>query len=380
MKTQKLFKELGWEAATQHLLDNSSIIVKNYDNKIFVLNYNQISSPKLDDYVSECRGLILNHTGSVLGRRWSRFFNYGEMPEVTSNFKFEGSSIFAKADGSTILIWYNPYETRWEISTRGTAFAESGQGFYDSFKEAVLDDGFHVSEEEFQEFCLENLDTNMSYVFEYCSCKNRIVTFYETPQMVLISTIHNETGIEQSYEMDSLDIKTLWSKLSDNVKHIDKFEFDSLDDMVSTAKNLSSLEEGYVAKDINGLRIKIKSDQYVRVHRIKGDAGVTPKTISGLVVENEHEEFLTYFPEYKDMFQPYIDGFHKLIKLIDDVWVNHHGIESQKDFALSIKDYSFKSILFSMRKTEKSFDEIWSEMREEYKSEMLIESMNVQVS
>jgi hypothetical protein len=133
------------------------------------------------------------------------------------------------------------------------------------------------------------------------------------------------------------------------------------------------LDEGFVAKDKNGLRIKIKADLYLKVHKIKGEGQITEKSMCSLIVDNEQEEFLQYFPEYRTMFKPYEDAFAELIREIDNVWVDTHGIENQKEFALEVKDLPYSSILFSMRKTEKSFEDIWSDARLDYKTNLLLE-------
>jgi hypothetical protein len=373
MKVQKLFKEIGWESATKYLADELHINVKNYNDEIFVLNYNQIFSPETDDYVMECRGLILDKNGEVLGRRWRRFFNYGQHPDLTSKFEFEGSEVFEKVDGSTILFWHNPYANRWEISTRGTAFAESEQLWYPTFRQAVLEDGLGVTEEEFQEFMNYYCMETWSFVFEYCSIKNRIVTVYDKPVMYLVSCIENSSGCEQDYVFDKMAVDDFWKDLSPNIQHIKKFDFNSMDEMLATAKNLDDLNEGFVAKDKNGLRIKIKADLYLKVHKIKGEGQITEKSMCSLIVDNEQEEFLQYFPEYRVMFEPYEKAFFELIEEIDRVWLDVHGIENQKEYALKVKDLPYSAILFSMRKTEKSFEDIWLDARLEYKVNLLMD-------
>jgi hypothetical protein len=372
MKVQELFKGKGWQAATFYLASELHMNVKNYNDEIFVLNYNQIFSPETDDYVMECRGLILDKDGEVLGRRWRRFFNYGQQPDITGQFVFEDSEVFEKVDGSTILVWYNPYANRWEISTRGTAFAESEQLWYPTFRQAVLEDGFGVTEERFQEYMNAHWEKHWSYVFEYCSIKNRIVTVYEKPVMYYVSCIRNDDGKEISHGLNEIHIRE-WNELSPNVKLIKKFDFKSMDEMISTAKNLQGLDEGYVAKDKNGLRIKIKADLYLKVHKIKGEGQITEKSMCSLIVDNEQEEFLQYFPEYRVMFEPYEKAFFELIEEIDHVWLDVHGIENQKEYALKVKDLPYSAILFSMRKTDKTFEDIWLDARLDYKVNLLMD-------
>lgn len=376
MKVRRLFKNIGWEAAVEEL-KSVHIIAKVYENHV-VLNYNQIFSPETDRYVMECRGLILDKTGDIACRRWKRFFNYGQQSDITGKFEFEGSEILEKVDGSTIAIWYNKYDNKWEISTRGTAFAESEQLWYPTFRQAVLEDGFGITEDRFQKYFM-SMPTEWTYVFEYCSIKNRIVTLYEEPTMFLVSTISNDTGYENDYRDNSFGVSK-FQALSANIKHIKKYDFDSMSDMVAHAKGLTNLDEGFVARDTNGLRIKIKSEFYVRVHSIRGNGSITPKKILSLVCENEHEEFLSYFSEYKEMFQPYIVEFGNLMVIIGNIWNNTRSIVYQKEFAMAIKNYPYSGILFSMRKTEKSFDEIWTETRLDSKVKLLAQYMNIEVN
>lgn len=46
-----------------------------------ILNYDQINSPKNNDLVRECRGLVLdkNNNWELVARSFSRFFNLGEI-------------------------------------------------------------------------------------------------------------------------------------------------------------------------------------------------------------------------------------------------------------------------------------------------------------
>ena len=151
LKTQQLFKDLGHEKAIAFLKEEPRMIqVKEYDHFV-VLNYNQIFSQEDDPYVMECRSLQLDYQGEVVSRAYPRFFNYGQRPEITGKFVFEGCEVYEKADGSLIRIYWNKFANggfgRWEIATRGTAYAESESPFYKSFRQAVIEDGFKFKDE-----------------------------------------------------------------------------------------------------------------------------------------------------------------------------------------------------------------------------------------
>jgi tRNA splicing ligase len=135
LKVQEYIKNNGVDALSL----NFGIKVKQYDEGLIVLNYDQINSPKSDPVVIECRGLILySDNFEVAARAFDRFFNYGEVPELTKSISFSDCHVYEKADGSLIKIYWCRTTGRWEISTRGTAFAESGNEMLPTFRSGVL--------------------------------------------------------------------------------------------------------------------------------------------------------------------------------------------------------------------------------------------------
>ena len=57
----------------EKLKNEFGIVVKEYPD-LYVLNYDQIESPKLNDIVRECRGLILDKDYNIALRSFDRFF------------------------------------------------------------------------------------------------------------------------------------------------------------------------------------------------------------------------------------------------------------------------------------------------------------------
>ena len=118
----------------EKLKNEFGIIVKEYPD-LYVLNYDQIESPKTHPIVQECRGLILDKNYNIVSRSFDRFFNYGEN-NTGENCNFSKCKIFEKLDGSLINVYY--YNENWNVSTRGTAYAESYVGGYGiTFKKLV---------------------------------------------------------------------------------------------------------------------------------------------------------------------------------------------------------------------------------------------------
>lgn len=370
LNVQRLFFEQGHEDAIRFLSEDLAIKVRDYGD-FFVLDYNQIDSPKTNEYVIECRGLTVDKNGHILAQAFPRFFNWGEAPETTVNFEFSRAKVFEKADGSLIKVYFNKYTGQWEIGTRGTAFAEGQHDFYPTFRDAVLEDGFGVTEDRFQKFFDEYGVCGLTYVFEYTSPKNRVVTRYTKPEMVLLGIAHNITGefdIPQEYD-------TSWmNSFSMNIREVRLYSYADADEMLASTSTLENLEEGYVLYDMeSGVRIKVKSLKYVEVHRIRGEGKPTPKSICTLILENEQDEFLAYFPEFKYLFEPYQDKLKEVHLTLVQAWDAYKDLESQKDFALAVKDLTGSSILFTMRNKKISLHDAWNEAKLSYKLTMLIE-------
>jgi hypothetical protein len=126
---------------------------------------------------------------------------------------------------------------------------------------------------------------------------------------------------------------------------------------MEAVEKLGDLKEGFVVLDRNGVPVcKIKSAAYVAVHHIRGE-GLNPKRISQLVWSGEVSEYLAYFPEDKHVIDPYEEKRLKVIEDIKELWEKNQGIESQKDFALAVKDTPYAGVMFRMRGHEASLEE-----------------------
>lgn len=372
--TSKLFKFKGAVDAVAHLETQYAIKAKVYPN-FTILNYNQIESPKTDPYVIECRSLIIdNHTGEVAGRAFPRFFNLGEAPDLVQGFDFSQARVMEKADGSLIKFWYNKYDERWEISTRGSAFGEAPHAFIESYRKAIIEEVFQTTEEHFQANISDVLKQHSSYVFEYVSPTNRIVTRYTHPQLILTAIIENETGIEHTDPdvlagvANTITFEFERFGLSDFVRPIKFYDLKSADEIVEATKTLDNLEEGFVVLcTVTGKRIKVKSLKYLTVHKIRGEQSPTPKSIAQLIAENEQDEFLAYFPEYQSLFDPYIAKMAEIRSLCEDTFSKYNHISDRKEYALLVKDLFVSSLLFTMKNKNVSFNEAWEAASESYK-------------
>lgn len=357
MKVLDFIKKNGVKTLTEEY----GIVVKEYDD-LLVLNYDQIESPKSEDIVSECRGLILDKQLSVVSRSFDRFFNYGERPETQQHLDFSKAVVYEKMDGSLIKI-YN-HKGFWNISTRGTAFAESGvNGFDLSFKDLVLKALCCEDDADFQEQCNACLDSQFTYIFEVTSVENRVVKRYTGYTLWYLASRHNTSGVYGD-DFEEYQAQMFGALLPE------KYEFSSVEECIETAKHLKDLSEGYVVYQDFVPVCKIKSPAYLAVHAIRGE-GLTPKRIKQLVLINEQDEYLTYFPEDEQFFAPYVVAFDNMKEDLVSVFDNNSDIEDQKEFALVVKDYPYSAVLFQARQKKQNPVHVLHSMPESYKLKVI---------
>ena len=191
MKVQEFVKANGFDALTAEPLN---IKMREYPQfGLYMLNYDQIESPKSDPISMECRSLILNMHGDVVSRSFDRFFNHGECPDFYADFDINRAQVFTKEDGSLIKVYFCHETARWEISTRSQAFAEGEHQLGGTFRDYVLK-AMNLTEDQFQSVMNEEGDKDYTYICEYVGPSNRIVRIYEKDEIVLLAVRHNQTG------------------------------------------------------------------------------------------------------------------------------------------------------------------------------------------
>jgi len=198
-----------------------------------------------------CRGLIADGAGQIVARPFRKFFNLEQLEHdepFRARLRDELYEVFEKVDGCLgVMYWVdgNPY-----LSSRG------------SFTSDVAAEGNKMLNSEPYWSCLSGLDPAYTYLFEIVCPTSRIVVDYGGDyRLVLIGAVHTQTGEE---------------------KHIEQIEWP--DKAARYAYSIASCYqdqpenfEGYVVRFESGYRVKIKTTEYVRLHKIL--TGITERTI-----------------------------------------------------------------------------------------------------
>jgi RNA ligase len=128
-----------------------------------------------------------------------------------------------------------------------------------------------------------------TYLFEIIYPENRIVVDYGgAERLVVLGCYNNETGIEGNIdEMVNVgfEVVTKYNTFGEG--------FDEL------KREISNSKEGYVIRFKNGMRMKIKGDEYVRLHRILTNFSTTD-IWELLMNKGDMDEFLERVPDEFD--------------------------------------------------------------------------------
>ena len=202
-----------------------------------------------DDITLNMRGTVLDHYGNVVARTFPKFFNMEEhKPEEIPNESF---SVFEKMDGS-LGILFN-YGGEWHLATRGSFVSD----------QAIR------GKEILEKYRYFNLIPDCTYLFEIIYPENRIVVSYDYEDLVLLAIIDNKDGYE--YDIHSAEAHMMGLRLSDildtmGFKLVKKY--DGVEDYKQLKSIIDDNAEGFVIRFKSGFRMKIKGEEYVRLHRL----------------------------------------------------------------------------------------------------------------
>lgn len=200
-----------------------------------------------DVFTLMARGLVLDPVaGRVVATPFPKFFNAGEGDQLIPDLPFE---TFEKLDGSLIILYF--HNGTWRTSTKGGF--DSSQAKWAADRLAGTD--------------LSGLDRGATYLAEAIYPENRIVVRYDEAGLVLIGAYRGD-GAEFTYD----EITAVGERLGWRVAR--RFSFAGISELLSLAKTLPPTEEGFVLRFSDGTRLKIKGDEYTRIHRLV--TGLTP--------------------------------------------------------------------------------------------------------
>jgi RNA ligase len=208
-----------------------------------------------------CRGLIVAvpPTGlddaEIVARPFGKFHNLNTeyVPEtLEANLPTDALPLVTKKlDGSMGIVYF--WDNQWWVATRGSFDSEQARWATRWFRDNVGD--WIMAEDD------------ATPVFEVIYSTNRIVVDYDFEGMVLLGVVDNYFGKELSRE------QVEWIAGDNKIKVVEKFS----KSLAECAAENTPNEEGYVLTYSNGVKVKVKFAEYVRLHRVL--TGLNPRAI-----------------------------------------------------------------------------------------------------
>lgn len=205
-----------------------------------------------DNITLTCRGLVTEIKGDsirIIARPFKKFFNIEENRYTpTTNY-----SIWEKMDGSLSILFY--YGKDWIICTKGSFTSDQ------AYKSREI---LHTRYKD----SLSKLDKEKTFLFEIIYPANRIVVDYgQREDLFLLGVIDTHSGEEEDLS-NYCSIHKYEQEIGlTMVKHYNNSlrgsnSYKALKDIVSDN------QEGFIVRFSNGDRIKIKGNEYIRLHKI----------------------------------------------------------------------------------------------------------------
>lgn len=311
-----------------------------------IIKYNMLLSDFTRPEVIEARGSIFRWDVSdaryyCVARALDKFANWQESYAVTADIDWTaGVDVQEKVDGSLCKLWYD--EEEWHLSTNGTINSKKAEcgdsNFYDTF--------FRVLDTTMERFT-ENLDTTVCYWFELVSKDNPIVVQYKDEAVYYLGARSMRTMRE--YPCNEKPF------IAANIRFPKHYTYHSLAECVEAAHQMGDDEEGYVvvARDMrNGsfLRVKVKGDEYLRLHKMRGNGTLTVKRVVEMFMDNSLDDYNAFFPQYRDFVMKVVDVIFDLkLKMSCAYDACKHLLDDRKEYARAAFKYHplVRSFLFS---------------------------------
>jgi hypothetical protein len=324
-----------------------------------------------DEVTLRCRGLITDDkAGEIIVEPFPKFFNYEELiakriSDLSIPSKGDYVYVQEKMDGS-LGILFN-YEGEWIMATRG------------SFTSDQAIKGMEILKRKYPVF-------NRAWLYEYAYLveiiypENRIVVDYGKEKITFLSVVINE-GYSHSKLTDESELHwttarsiMIWNgiKKSDIVKTEQHFNFS--DELYKSLKEKNEAnKEGFVLRFQPGnFRMKIKFEDYIRLHKIMTNLSTTAvweALFKGqnmdTILKDVPDEFYQKIREYENKLNY---EFRALKSEYEDHFESIRRLGTRKLFAqFANTGFKHPKILFGMYDGRNIDETIWKILKPEFK-------------
>ena len=325
----------------------SPLIITEY-NDFVLLRYNLLDTDvefwsKYDEMYRECRSVVLDKKREELVLvPFRKFFNVNEMEETSEKnvramiANAKRVEISDKMDGSMQSVRY--YDNR--IVLAGTRALDPNQSFRVTIGYSLLDSNYHA-------MLMDNPD--YTFIFELICKEDQHVVVYSEEQrgLYLIGMRNVLTGNELTYD------EVIATARQYGVRHTNVFD-KTFDQVIKSLNEKSSDEaEGFVI-NIDGYKVKLKYNDYIKIHHMLSKM-VSTNTIIKCVEDDSWDDVRCKMPEaYRadaDIVANDVKAYIKMMnakidKMFKDVVRNYEKSDDEridrKNFAMYVNKHHKK--------------------------------------
>lgn len=296
---------------------------------------------KWDAITRMCRGLIVDASGTVIGRPFEKFFNPGELDYIPESDDYK---IYEKLDGVLIIVC--TYKDNLIVASRGSFTSP-----YANLAKSLIE-----KNPALLSVC-KTPTTPITFLFELTGPASKIILVYKENKLTLLASIYSNTGKEIDlvlFRKSGIDIVKEWQGKERTIEELRNL-------------NISGIE-GFVLKWSDGFRLKVKFLEYINLHKLI--VGCNEKIVwEWLRDEKDLNELLNKVPEeFKNWVNEISEGLYKkFFKIYDDciTFIGRYNLVTidRKKAALRIIEHGkkYQGVLFNLldNREEEAEKVIW---------------------
>lgn len=277
----------------------------------------------------QCRGLIVHRdTGEIIARPFKKFFNYEEHIQTGLQVPKSIPEVYDKRDGSLGILYWGTDGTPW-IATRGSFMSEQAIWATEFFRKNAGNHSFSRAH---------------TYLFEIIFPANRIVVDYGSYQgLDLLAVINTETGLDAR-------VPSLLPYVNSLGKSAHVLPFTSFEEL--KARNTKNSEGFVLFWRRENLRLKVKFEDYVRLHKIftgLSEIGIWEILASGKEIEQVVAEIPDEMHEWvRDVAGRLYIRFSDIERLATQAEMRIKNLPTRKEQAEIITKSAYPAVTFAM--------------------------------
>lgn len=328
---------------------NTSVSVNiNEEYGLASVKYVNLGVDWTQPHMLDARGLVIDLSGNIIARPYSKFFNYKQLSDYTSlpeeirdlsEWHEDLDYVMDKADGSLVIAY--AYKDELMLSSSGSVLSEHSKLFYQ-----LLNQYPSTTKDRLLE-----LGKTYTLNLEYVSPFNQIVIPYKDTKFILHGARVTKTGeyvslqkLKEMSEYTGIELIKIYN------------EINSFEKLIQSLHELEE-KEGFVVSFKDGFRLKFKTEEYIKLHGLYTpliNGGITRKFVVSIVDMITSDTFDDYISsidtfnsdeakkrghqivkltlEYIDKYNnSYIESMSNIQKIITDC-------QSRKDIAKKVMD------------------------------------------